>query len=96
MARVTVEDCLKNVDNRFQLVLLAAKRARHLARHPEDAKVPWENDKCTVVALREVAAELITRDYLTTAPKEDRFAIERPPLPVRGMSMSDLGDEDFD
>jgi DNA-directed RNA polymerase subunit omega len=93
MARVTVEDCLRNVDNRFQLVLLASKRARQLDRHPEDAKVPWENDKCTVVALREIAADLITRDYLNVVPKQERFTIERPPLPIHNPS---LDDEDFE
>jgi len=55
MARVTVEDCLKNVKNRFELVLLAAKRARQLSRGQESL-VPWDNDKTTVVALREIAA----------------------------------------
>ncbi len=56
MARVTVEDCLENVDNRFKLVILAAKRARQLMRGSVDPTVPWENDKATVVALREIAA----------------------------------------
>jgi DNA-directed RNA polymerase subunit omega len=55
MARVTVEDCLENVDNLFQLVLVATKRARQLARGVEPS-LPWENDKPTVLALREVAA----------------------------------------
>jgi DNA-directed RNA polymerase subunit omega len=55
MARVTVEDCLKNVKNRFELVIVAAKRARQLMRGKE-AKVDWDNDKATVVALREIAA----------------------------------------
>ena len=55
MARVTVEDCLDNVENLFQLVLVATKRARQLARGVEPT-VAWENDKPTVVALREVAA----------------------------------------
>ncbi len=55
MARVTVEDCLENVDNLFQLVLVATKRARQLARGVE-ATLPWEYDKPTVLALREVAA----------------------------------------
>jgi DNA-directed RNA polymerase subunit omega len=55
MARVTVEDCLKNVSNRFELVIIAAKRARQLMRGKE-AKVEWDNDKPTVVALRELAA----------------------------------------
>jgi len=55
MARVTVEDCLKNVKNRFELVIIAAKRARQLMRGQEP-KVEWDNDKPTVVALREIAA----------------------------------------
>ena len=59
MARVTVEDCLDNVENRFELVLLATRRARQLA-HGQPAKLDWENDKVTVVALREIAANLIT------------------------------------
>ena len=59
MARVTVEDCLENVDNRFQLVLVATKRARQLANGVEPF-LPWENDKPTIVALREIADGLIT------------------------------------
>lgn len=55
MARITVEDCLEHVDNRFELVLVAAKRARQLMRGSADPTVPWENDKATVVALREIA-----------------------------------------
>jgi DNA-directed RNA polymerase subunit omega len=55
MARVTVEDCLENVDNRFQLVLVATKRARQLANGVTPF-VDWENDKPTIVALREIAA----------------------------------------
>jgi DNA-directed RNA polymerase subunit omega len=55
MARITVEDCLENVENRFHLVLLAAKRARQLMRGSDESRVPWENDKATVVALREIA-----------------------------------------
>jgi DNA-directed RNA polymerase subunit omega len=58
MARVTVEDCLDKVDNRFQLVLLATKRARQLANGVMPL-VPWENDKPTIVALREIAEGLI-------------------------------------
>lgn len=55
MARITVEDCLDHVANRFELVLVAAKRARQLMRGSADPTVPWENDKATVVALREIA-----------------------------------------
>lgn len=56
MARITIEDCLGSVENRFQLVLRAAKRARQLALGGAEATVPWDNDKATVVALREIAA----------------------------------------
>ncbi len=63
MARVTVEDCLDHVDNRFELVLLATKRARQLVNGVEPL-VPWENDKPTVVALREIAEGLITNQIM--------------------------------
>lgn len=56
MARVTVEDCLGHVDNRFDLVLVATKRARQLLSTGIEPMVPWENDKATVVALREIAS----------------------------------------
>lgn len=58
MARITVEDCLENIDNRFQLVLTATKRARQIA-HGAEPLVDEENDKPTVIALREIAAGLI-------------------------------------
>lgn len=64
MARVTVEDCLDNVDNRFELVMLATKRSRQLATGGKDPKVAWENDKPTVVALREIAAGLVDYDVI--------------------------------
>ena len=54
MARITVEDCSEKIPNMFQLVLVAAKRARQLANGAE-AMVPWEDDKPTAVALREIA-----------------------------------------
>ncbi len=63
MARVTVEDCLDHVDNRFELVLLATRRARQLVNGVEPL-VPWENDKPTVVALREIAEGLITNQIM--------------------------------
>ena len=59
MARITVEDCLENVENRFELVLLAARRARQISRGA-DPLVPEDNDKPTVIALREIADNLIT------------------------------------
>lgn len=60
MARVTVEDCLEHVDNRFQLVMLSTKRARQLATLGREPLVPRENDKPTVLALREIATGQIT------------------------------------
>ncbi len=63
MARVTVEDCLENVENRFKLVLLASKRARQLALGTEPL-VEWENDKPTVVALREIAENLVNDEMM--------------------------------
>ncbi len=59
MARITVEDCLEHVENRFDLVLLAARRARQISQGA-DPLVPPENDKPTVLALREIAENLIT------------------------------------
>jgi len=67
MARVTVEDCLQNVDNLFQLVLLASQRARRLANGAE-ATVPVDNDKATVLALREIAAGKIGVEILIQTP----------------------------
>jgi DNA-directed RNA polymerase subunit omega len=58
MARITVEDCLVNINNRFELVLTATKRARQIG-HGADPMVQEENDKPTVLALREIAAGLI-------------------------------------
>ncbi|KTD74019.1 DNA-directed RNA polymerase subunit omega [Legionella tucsonensis] len=64
MARVTVEDCLENVANRFELVMVATKRARQIAVRGDQPMVEWENDKPTVVALREIAEGLITPEIL--------------------------------
>ena len=67
MARVTVEDCLENVTNRFELVMVASKRARQIAVRGAQPFVDWENDKPTVVALREIADGFIDASIL----KED-------------------------
>ena len=64
MARVTVEDCLDHVDNRFELVMLATRRARMLRTFGADPMVPEENDKPTVIALREIAEGLISHQRL--------------------------------
>jgi DNA-directed RNA polymerase subunit omega len=63
MARITVEDCLEHVNNRFRLVLMASRRARQLTRGAEPF-VEWENDKPTVVALREIAEGKVGSEVL--------------------------------
>ena len=77
MARITVEDCLEKVDNIFELVLIAAKRARQLA-NGADATVEWENDKPTVVALREIADGHVTQAVLGESdnPVEDELGVQ--------------------
>ena len=72
MARVTVEDCLEHVDNRFQLVMLSTKRARQLATLGRDPLVPRENDKPTVLALREIAAGKVSFETV----EADEVAVE--------------------
>lgn len=69
MARITVEDCLEHVDNRFDLVLLATKRARQLANGVEPT-LGWENDKPTVMALREIATGNISNAMVQQAQRE--------------------------
>jgi DNA-directed RNA polymerase subunit omega len=64
MARVTVEDCLDKVTNRFELVLVAAKRARDISVRGQEPMVYPENDKPTVIALREIASGLVSADIL--------------------------------
>lgn len=71
MARVTVEDCLEHVANRFELVMVSSKRARQLAVEGKEPKVPWENDKPTVVALREIAEGHIDASILDSEDLDD-------------------------
>ncbi len=75
MARITVEDCLDFVDNRFELVMVSSKRARQLATQGKEPLVPVENDKPTVLALREIEAGLIDASILDEVE-------EKPPLIV--------------
>jgi DNA-directed RNA polymerase subunit omega len=73
MARVTVEDCLEHVANRFELVMVASKRARQMATGGKDPMVREESDKPTVIALREIADGLVTPDILN---REDELEAE--------------------
>ena len=78
MARVTVEDCLENVANRFELVMVASKRARQMATGGKDPLVQEESDKPTVIALREIAEGLVTPEILT---REDEIEAEEESMP---------------
>jgi len=80
MARITVEDCTEKIPNMFELVLVASKRARQLANGAEPM-VEWENDKPTVVALREIAEGHITQSILDEKDQvvEDMLDLDQVP-----------------
>ena len=93
MARITVEDCLDNIENIFEMVLVAAKRARRIA-HGADPMVELENDKPTVLALREIADGLVTPAILEEIeqPATDELMQQESIdeiMPVRGISIGD-------
>ncbi|MBL6903243.1 MAG: DNA-directed RNA polymerase subunit omega [SAR86 cluster bacterium] len=71
MARITVEGCLEKVPSRFELILLAAGRARQLSTTSREPMVEWDNDKSTIVALREIEQGLIDRETLNKTLEED-------------------------
>ncbi|MFL2699901.1 MAG: DNA-directed RNA polymerase subunit omega [SAR86 cluster bacterium] len=71
MARITVERCLEQVPSRFELILLAAGRARQLSTTSREPMVEWDNDKSTIVALREIEEGLIDRETLDKTLEED-------------------------
>jgi DNA-directed RNA polymerase subunit omega len=79
MARITVEDCLKVVDNRFELVLMATKRARQVAKGAEPT-LDAENDKPTVIALREIAEEKVDTAMIDAIDRAERERAEREAL----------------
>src|SRR3569832_2388087 len=76
MARVTVEDCLDNVDNRFQLIQIATRRARQLAKGSAQPGQPKKNNKPTVMALREIAEGLVDASILDQVPVEEPIHVE--------------------
>jgi DNA-directed RNA polymerase subunit omega len=81
MARITVEDCLSVVDNRFELVLMASKRARQLAKGVDPALDNSENDdKPTVLALREIAARKVDQAMIDDVERAERERAEREAL----------------
>lgn len=94
MARITVEDCLQVVDNRFELVMMAARRARQLANGVEPQLDNSESDdKPTVLALREIAARAIDTDYVDAVEKAERERKEREAMEWAAAEM--VADEDL-
>ena len=69
MARITVEDCLKRIENRFELVMIASRRARQMATGGRDALLEEQSDKPTVIALREIEEGLVNQDFFQEAPE---------------------------
>ena len=81
MARITVEDCLNKVPTRYDLIVLAAKRAKQLSTGGRRATLEWDNDKATVMALREIEAGTVTPDNINEltvdiADLEEEFSEE--------------------
>ena len=107
MARVTVEDCLKHVDNRFELVLEAAERARRIELGQADPMVEIDNDKPTVIALREIAAgfDISAKPQVTAEPtthlfdpelEQDRSEMEAADLDLELSNLFKASEEDSD
>ena len=71
MARITVEDCLEKIPSRFDLIIMASKRARQLSTTSREPLVDWDNDKPTLVALREIEAGLLDKETLDKTLEED-------------------------
>jgi DNA-directed RNA polymerase subunit omega len=94
MARITVEDCLENVDNRFDLVLLATKRARQLSRGV-DPLLPWENDKVTVMALREIAEGLVSHESVEEPVVEEESIDDELAAALAGELRASLSADDL-
>jgi len=88
MARITVEDCLEVVDNRFELVLMATKRAHQLAKGAT-AALSDENDKPTVLALREIAERKVDQKMIDEIDKQERERAEREALEWAAAEVAD-------
>lgn len=93
MARITVEDCLDKVDNRFQLVMISSKRARQIQTGGKDPLVPADNDKPTVIALREIAAGLVDSSILTARSANPVTMLSRDELKTPP-PQANAGDDD--
>jgi DNA-directed RNA polymerase subunit omega len=94
MARITVEDCMQVVDNRFDLVIMAAKRARQLANGVEARLDNSENqDKPNVIALREIADRKIDNAFISRVEKEEKERRDREALEWAAAEV--VGDDDM-
>ncbi len=94
MARITVEDCLDKVDNRFQLVMISSKRARQIQTGGKDPLVPIDNDKPTVIALREIAEGLVDASILTARTSSPVVMLSRDELKTPPPKINDGDDDD--
>ena len=94
MARITVEDCLDHVDNRFDLVMLASRRARALRNYNTQALVDEENDKPTVIALREIAKGVMSHEFIDSqeiVPEDEEINTD---FSVSTLNAGRLGDDE--
>jgi DNA-directed RNA polymerase subunit omega len=94
MARITVEDCLEHVDNRFDLVMLASRRARALRNYNTQALVEEENDKPTVIELREIAKGVMSHELLDSqeiSPEDEEINTD---FSVANLDAGRLGDHE--
>jgi len=85
MARITVEDCLDHVDNRFELVIVGSKRARQIAVGGKPPMIPEENDKPTVIALREIEEGFVDASIL----EEEDDVVDEPLIDLERAQMPD-------
>ena len=94
MARITVEDCLDHVDNRFDLVMLASRRARALRNYNTEALVDEENEKPTVIALREIAKGVMSHELLDSqeiSPDDEEVQTD---FSISSLEANRLGDDE--
>lgn len=89
MARITVEDCLENVENRFELVMVSSKRARQLQTGGKDPLVNEDNDKPTVLALREIAEGFVNASILNEIPQHERSELMEAELKGNDISIEE-------
>ena len=94
MARITVEDCLDHVDNRFDLVMLASRRARALRNYNTEALVDEENDKPTVIALREIAKGVMSHELLDSQEISPDDEEVQKDFSISSLEANRLGDDE--